>query len=459
MRATENIRQHCDKSQGRWSPWLWAAMLLSAAITGCDAPIDHFESDELFGRRLELTVVDDMTQPRQDAQQAVEDWFGTPDQPKWPQQLDSEDLLSLDLLNRAAGPISSDEEGRHTGLYREHCVVCHGVAGNGRGPSAALLNPYPRDFRLAKIKFKSTPSRTRASKEDLTRIIRGGVVGTSMPAFELLDDEDVEALVDYVIYLSVRGAVERALLSEAAYELDIEAGERIYDAELKQADPNAFEQQMAFIDEATTKEIELWTKASALENVEPTPPSGFPIVGTKLAEAQQEQVQNSIAHGEELFRGNVASCAFCHGQNATGDGQQNNYDDWTRDWTAMAGLNPQDLDELAPMLEAGALKPRNIQPRNLRRGIFRGGARPQDLYRRIVHGIEGTPMPAAPLKPDNPQGLSEEDVWDLVNYLLSLRESSVSVSDKNSRSMGTPAREASAGLQRPASNRLGGSRG
>jgi hypothetical protein len=98
----------------------------------------------------------------------------------------------------------------------------------------------------------------------------------------------------------------------------------------------------------------------------------------------------------------------------------NDYDDWTKDWTTAAGLDPQDKTQLRPMLKAGALRPRHILPRDLRTGVYRGGSRPQDLYLRIVHGIEGTPMPAAPRQPEISVGLSESDIWDLVNFLLSL---------------------------------------
>ena len=85
----------------------------------------------------------------------------------------------------------------------------------------------------------------------------------------------------------------------------------------------------------------------------------------------------------------------------------------------MAGLNPKEKQDLAPMLELGALKPTNIFPRNLTLGVFHGGSSPEELYTRIVNGIEGTGMPAAPLKPANSQGLTNEEVWDLVNYLRS----------------------------------------
>ena len=76
------------------------------------------------------------------------------------------------------------------------------------------------------------------------------------------------------------------------------------------------------------------------------------------------------------------------------------------------------------MLKLGALKPRHILPRNLQYGVYRGGSRPEDLYTRIALGIEGTPMPALPMQPENSLGLTAADVWDLVNFLLSLPDQS-----------------------------------
>ena len=101
-----------------------------------------------------------------------------------------------------------------------------------------------------------------------------------------------------------------------------------------------------------------------------------------------------------------------------GDGQTNNYDAWTKDWTE--GIDPKNKDDLRPFLKLGALKPRHILPRNLRTGIYRGGSEPSDLYLRIVNGIDGSPMPATAMQPSNPQGLTENDVWDMVNFLLNL---------------------------------------
>ena len=54
----------------------------------------------------------------------------------------------------AAGPVKSGRHGEPAGLYLEHCVQCHGISGDGRGPTAAFLNPYPRDFRLGKFQIQ-----------------------------------------------------------------------------------------------------------------------------------------------------------------------------------------------------------------------------------------------------------------------------------------------------------------
>ena len=78
--------------------------------------------------------------------------FGTPDEP----HCLPESGLDEAKLRLAAGPVRSDISGRKNGLFREHCVHCHGVTGDGLGPTAAFLNPYPRDYRPGVFKFKST---------------------------------------------------------------------------------------------------------------------------------------------------------------------------------------------------------------------------------------------------------------------------------------------------------------
>jgi hypothetical protein len=84
-----------------------------------------------------------------------------------------------------------------------------------------------------------------------------------------------------------------------------------------------------------------------------------------------------------------------------GDGGQELFDDWNKDKT----------DE---NIVFWRLPRQHLDPRNLRLGVYRGGRRPVDLYRRVYSGIKGTPMPAAG------NVLQPNQIWDLVNYVLSL---------------------------------------
>src|SRR4051812_45377990 len=88
--------------------------------------------------------------------------------------------------------------------YRRYCMQCHGIARDGRGPTGPWVHPHPRDYRQGLFKFIST-AEGKPRRDDLFRILKTGVEGTSMPSFALLGDEALEALVSYVIHLSLRG--------------------------------------------------------------------------------------------------------------------------------------------------------------------------------------------------------------------------------------------------------------
>ncbi len=411
-------------SAGRWC--LRSSLLAALLVVGCDIPIASFESNLLYVKRMELDQGVELEGVEPDVQAALVELFGTPDEPKWPEfLLEDEDyagLIDVDRLARAAGPVRSDENDVHFGLFREHCVHCHGVTGNGLGPTSEFLNPYPRDFRPAIFKFKSTKIGVKPTRADLKRILHEGIMGTSMPSFRLLKPEDVETLIDYVIYLSMRGEVERELINEAAFELDYGMGDRLFDPSLKNNDPELLEEQWEVIEGYVLDVADEWIEAAGDAPEIDGPPDGFPLFGRDSngnAEAQGALLE-SIARGREIYRGKIANCASCHGPTGMGDGQVTDFDSWTKEWTTTVSIDPKDEEAVEPMLELGALKPRNILPRNLRTGIYRGGSRPIDIYLRIVNGIEGSPMPAAAMQPSNPQGLTEEEVWDLVNFVLSL---------------------------------------
>lgn len=400
--------------------------MVGALLTaGCEVPVASFQPNLVQAKLLAEQNSIDMDPAVEETKAALEELFGTPDSPKWPAVFKEEEhldqLVSLERLERAAGAVRSDQQDIHFGLFREHCVHCHGTTGNGLGPTAVFLNPYPRDFRLGVFKFKSTPFGRKPTRTDLRRIIREGVMGTSMPSFRLLKDDEIEALVDYVIYLSVRGEVERKLLTEGA-NLDFTADEHLYAPQLKETAPDDFAEQMDIINELVINVAESWDKAADQALVVTPPEDDYPLF-TRDANGSREareKLAESIASGRQIFHGNVANCATCHGSTGLGDGQKNDYDAWTKDWLQPLSLDPKNSEQIAPFLKLGALKPRNIVPRNLRSGMYRGGSQPIDIYMRIVLGIDGTTMPAAPLQPDNPLGLTQNQVWDVVNYVLSL---------------------------------------
>jgi len=336
--------------------------------------------------------------------------FGTPDEPV----ALPETGLDEAKLRLASGPVRSDIVGRKNGLYREHCAHCHGVTGDGMGPTAAFLKPYPRDYRPGVFKFKSTERADKPTHADLLRILRNGIAGTSMPSFALLSEPQIDALVEYVKYLSIRGETELSLM-RAYFELDDDANGILP------------ETREFLVDETLTPIAEKWKSAAAAQIVVPDMPADI-----DLAE--------SIAKGKELFYGDKANCVKCHGVTGLGDGQANDYDDWSKaiveinkeiegglakaGKTSTSGMSAEDaaehrkqvawLGRFSQVVDGDALVPRTIPPRNLRLGVYRGGRRPLDLYYRIHAGINGAPMPAA-------KGtVPPEDIWHIVNYIRSL---------------------------------------
>jgi len=83
-------------------------------------------------------------------------------------------------------------------VYQRNCIVCHGRYGDGRGEIAVEMFPKPRPFTSGIFKYRSTPSGFLPTNEDLLRTVRGGLVGTSMPAFTLLSDRDLRAVIEYI---------------------------------------------------------------------------------------------------------------------------------------------------------------------------------------------------------------------------------------------------------------------
>jgi len=382
-----------------FSVFRFAILLIMVSVigtVGC-AKAPEFRLNAVHKLTLEKEFLNGQELPAAQVKQlgnAMTALFGTPAEPHFPVGNDS--LVEAELLRMAAGPVSVDENGTQ-GLYRQHCAHCHGITGDGSGPTAPFLNPYPRDFRLGKFKFKSTRLFRPPVDNDLKRVLERGIAGTAMPSFAMLPDKQLDALVAYVKYLTIRGQVERVMLEELA---NMEPDEPFL-SEKGSVEEDEYEYQLELVMELIEPILKRWKKAESQVVPVPAVPDDFRYSRSSYAFL-----------GKQLFFGK-ANCVQCHGETGVGDGQTENYDDWTNEWLMRGRVDLNNPDDVREFSKAGALRPRKIRPRNLRHRVYRGGSRPDDLYRRVRAGIEGTPMAASP-------GLTDQEVWGLVAYVLDM---------------------------------------
>lgn len=218
-------------------------------------------------------------------------------------------------------------------VYLKRCVQCHGVIGDGQGPSAASMYPKPRDYRRGVFKFTTTTYGSKPRRGDVIRTVKQGIPGTSMPAFNLVSEKELQAVVDWVLVLTHRGELETQLTynAQADEEVDLEAVPEMVD-DIKAA----------------------WDRADESQVTALTPQPKF--------------TAEHITAGKQAFL--TRGCAKCHGEDGRGQTPDNLRGDLKDSW----GFATRAAD--------------------LTSGMLRGGQEPMDVYRRIAAGINGTPMPA-----------------------------------------------------------------
>ena len=405
-----------------------AGLSAVALLTGCDS----VDPPAFRMNMVEAVSQEIPAKQQQEIADVLSALFGTPDDP----YVLPETGLDASKVRQSAGPAWSDEKGYNFGLYRKHCVHCHGVTGDGRGATAQFLNPYPRDYRQGVYKFKSTYNADKPTDDDLHRVLVNGVPGTAMPSFSLLPGSEVESLVEYVKYLSFRGEMETKLF-QYAYDLDEEEvvdedGNVVLDEDgepmMQQIslNPSEHPEQTEEILELLAEVVEAWEAAN--EKIIVPDEDSIPA-----DDRSPEEVMASVEKGRELFYGTRANCIKCHGPTGLGDGQQDDHDIWQKahkkfleDTARLAEQDELDDEEwelLAQREEvAGSLYDlRNAIPRNLRQGVYRGGRRRIDVFHRIYTGIAGSPMPGGgPASPGAKGTLTEEEIWNIVDYVMAL---------------------------------------
>jgi mono/diheme cytochrome c family protein len=98
-------------------------------------------------------------------------------------------------------------------VYDRYCVICHGPQGDGKGlvgivhraqQDGVVVAIYPRDFTAGMFKFRSTPTGSLPTDEDLLATVTDGIPRAGMPSHKDLPLEQREAVVEYIKTFSKR---------------------------------------------------------------------------------------------------------------------------------------------------------------------------------------------------------------------------------------------------------------
>lgn len=345
--------------------------------------------------------------------------FGTPAQPKVQVDEDLVSALQVDM------PIL--KEGSR--LYRIHCVHCHGVPGDGRGATARWINPHPRDFRLGIFKFQSIKGQGKPRREDLYRVIENGLEGTAMPSFVLLKKEEIDAMVSYVIHLSIRGQTELEVLKK----FNVQNGALVSPHTAEHAADKKKLQDLIFkdLEEFAGAVARLWSLTHPGDAGIAISVPANPYPGDEKDAAKQQEHFKSLLRGKLLFLGGKGKVVQAAKTDKEGkeikakDGKpllEEMVEDSAKDVTVRVSL------ELAKKVNCAECHTdygrraeyrwdewgTEVKPRNFTDGIFRGGRRVRDIYYRIHSGIPGSGMNGY-----SPT-LSDEQLWDMVNFVRAL---------------------------------------
>ena len=143
------------------------------------------------------------------------------------------------------------------------------------------------------------------------------------------------------------------------------------------------EQRLELIEYVKTFNRGFWERRDVQTVAVPAPP---PVTPERLA------------RGKQLYAD--AECLACHGDRGRGDGP--------------SAPTLKDAREL-PIETTDLTRPRR----------FKNGSRPEDIYRTLMTGLLGTPMPSYG------DSLEPDQAWDLVYYVLSLSQPARAAGDGN----------------------------
>ncbi len=98
-----------------------------------------------------------------------------------------------------ADPIQQDKLELGKKVYFKRCVWCHGIEGEGNGPSADRLFTRPRNFIQGTFKIRWTDSGELPLDQNLIDTVKNGLPGSAMPSWSgILSEDEIEAVVQFV---------------------------------------------------------------------------------------------------------------------------------------------------------------------------------------------------------------------------------------------------------------------
>jgi mono/diheme cytochrome c family protein len=333
---------------------------------------------------------------------------------------------------------------RGKGIYATRCAICHGDSGDGKGPAGAALPLKPSDFRdkagVAEMRdnywfwriseggqvepFKGKgsampPWKGQLSREDIWAVMayqhtfsghRGPhvpwehpesiVVGRDIYAMACMACHGAEGKGDGSVgaTLAPRRAPQPRDFTSAEFKFrSTPSGQLPTTADLFRTVSEGIrgqtgaltiglrrhgimpsfghmpeEQRLEVIEYVKSLNRRFWERRDIRTVAVPAAPPATPA---------------RLSRGKQLYAD--AECLACHGERGRGDGP-----------SAPTLKDNRDL----PIIATDLTRP----------GRFKNGGRPEDIYRTLMTGLSGTPMPsyADSLEPDQ--------AWDLVHYVLSL---------------------------------------
>ena len=90
---------------------------------------------------------------------------------------------AADTESPAPAPILA----RGAAVYASHCLACHGIQGDGKGPAALGYLPRPANFTTA-----------QSDTARITQVLNKGIPGTGMPSWPNLTPLDKQAVTAFV---------------------------------------------------------------------------------------------------------------------------------------------------------------------------------------------------------------------------------------------------------------------